>query len=44
LLPGHEFEVSEVEPYNALIVLAHDGESIPVSLAVAHKIWVRRGS
>jgi DtxR family Mn-dependent transcriptional regulator len=41
LLPGREFDVSEVEPYNALIVLAHDGESIPLSLPVARKVWVR---
>jgi len=41
LLPGREFNVAEVEPYNGLIVLSHDGESIPVSLPVAHKIWVQ---
>jgi DtxR family Mn-dependent transcriptional regulator len=41
LLPGREFIVSEVEPYNALIVLSRDNETIPVSMAVAHKIWVR---
>ena len=41
LLPGHEFDVAEVEPYNALIVLSHDGETVPISLPVAHKIWVR---
>jgi len=42
LLPGREFEVGEVEPYNALIVLRRGGDSIPVSLPVARKIWVRR--
>ena len=42
LLPGREFEVIEVEPYNSLIVLRDDHESIPVSLNVAGKIWVRR--
>jgi hypothetical protein len=33
--------VAEVEPYNALIVLSHQGETVPISLSVAHKIWVR---
>ncbi len=42
LLPGRKFEVGEVEPYNSLIVLRGDGESIPVSFPVAHKIWVRK--
>jgi DtxR family Mn-dependent transcriptional regulator len=41
LLPGQEFRVTEVEPYNSLMVLARDSDSIPVSIAVAHKIWVR---
>jgi DtxR family transcriptional regulator, Mn-dependent transcriptional regulator len=41
LLPGREFDVAEVEPYNALIVLSHAGETVPISLSVAHKIWVR---
>jgi DtxR family Mn-dependent transcriptional regulator len=43
LLPGREFDVAEVEPYNALLVLSHDGETVPISLSVAHKIWVRTG-
>jgi DtxR family Mn-dependent transcriptional regulator len=42
LLPGREFEVGDVEPYNALIVLRRGDDSIPVSLPVARKIWVRR--
>jgi DtxR family Mn-dependent transcriptional regulator len=42
LLPGREFEVGDVEPYNSLIVLRRDGDSIPVSFPVAHKIWVRK--
>ncbi len=42
LLPGREFDVDDVEPYNSLIVLRGHGESIPVSLPVAHKIWVRK--
>jgi len=42
LLPGREFEVGDVEPYNSLLVLHRDGDSIPVSLPVAHKIWVRK--
>ena len=42
LLPGREFVVGDVEPYNSLLVLRKDGESIPVSLPVAHNIWVRK--
>jgi DtxR family Mn-dependent transcriptional regulator len=42
LLPSREFEVGDIEPYNSLIVLRSEGESIPVSFQVAHKIWVRK--
>jgi DtxR family transcriptional regulator, Mn-dependent transcriptional regulator len=42
LLPGREFEVGEVEPYNSLMVLRGDADSIPVSFPVAHQIWVRK--
>ena len=42
LLPGREFDVSEIEPYNSLIVLHRGADSIPVSFPVAHKVWVRR--
>jgi DtxR family Mn-dependent transcriptional regulator len=42
LLPGREFDIAEVEPYNALLVLKRNDESIPVSFPVAHKVWVRR--
>lgn len=42
LLPGREFDVAEVEPYNSLLMLRHQDESVPVSFPVAHKIWVRR--
>jgi DtxR family Mn-dependent transcriptional regulator len=42
LLPGREFDVIEVEPYNSLMVLRRGADPIPVSLAVAHKIWVRK--
>ncbi len=41
LLPGREFRVRRIEPYNALMVLQRGGESIPISLDVARKIWVR---
>jgi DtxR family Mn-dependent transcriptional regulator len=44
LLPGREFDVAEVEPYNALLVLKGEDESIPVSFPVARKVWVRRKS
>ncbi len=42
LLPGREFDVGDIEPYNSLIMLRHNGDSIPVSFPVAHKIWVRK--
>lgn len=42
LLPGREFDVAEVEPYNSLMVLRRGTDSIPISLTVAHKIWVRK--
>lgn len=41
LLPGREFDVAEVESYNSLILLRHDGESVPVGLPAARKLWVR---
>jgi DtxR family Mn-dependent transcriptional regulator len=44
LLPGREFEVTEVEPYNALMVLKHEEDSFPVSFPVARKVWIRRAS
>lgn len=44
LLPGLEFDVAEVEPYNDLLVLTHGEEPIPISFPVAHKIWVRSRS
>jgi DtxR family Mn-dependent transcriptional regulator len=42
LLPGKTFDVVEVEPYNSLLVLLGSEGRIPVSLAVARKIWVRK--
>jgi DtxR family Mn-dependent transcriptional regulator len=42
LVPGQEFDVADVEPYNALLVLRRHDESIPVSFPVAHKVWVQR--
>ncbi|MPZ13379.1 MAG: metal-dependent transcriptional regulator [Chloroflexi bacterium] len=42
LLPGREFDVAELEPYNSLIVLRNGGDAIPVSMHVAHQIWVRK--
>ncbi|MBM2809440.1 MAG: iron (metal) dependent repressor, DtxR family [Chloroflexi bacterium] len=42
LLPGKTFDVVEVEPYNSLLVLLGAEGRIPISLAVAHKIWVRK--
>lgn len=43
VLPGREFDIGEVEPYNHLIVLHHGRERVPVSFDVARKIWVRKG-
>jgi DtxR family Mn-dependent transcriptional regulator len=42
LLPGREFDVADVEPYNALLVLKHEEASIPVSFPVARNVWIRR--
>ncbi len=42
LVPGQEFDVAEVEPYNDLLVLRRRNESIPVSFPVARKVWVQR--
>jgi DtxR family transcriptional regulator, Mn-dependent transcriptional regulator len=42
LLPGHTFDVLEVEPYNSLLVLRGEDDQIPISLSVAHNIWVRK--
>jgi DtxR family Mn-dependent transcriptional regulator len=42
LLPGGEFEVRDVEPFNSMIILTRGADSVPVSLPVAHKVWVRR--
>jgi len=44
LLPGREFDVSVVQPQNALIILRHDENSIPVGFPVARKIWIRKTS
>src|SRR5262245_14403047 len=44
LLPGREFEVTEVEPHNALMILRSNGNSTPVGFPVARKIWIRKAS
>jgi DtxR family Mn-dependent transcriptional regulator len=41
LLPGREFDVHEVEPYNDVILLKRDEETIPVGMTAAQKLWVR---
>jgi DtxR family Mn-dependent transcriptional regulator len=42
LLPGREFTVTLVDPHNALLMLRHGDDSIPVGFQVARKIWVRK--
>lgn len=42
LLPGREFEVTAVEPYNAMVILSRGGDSVPVGFPVARKIFVRK--
>ena len=41
LLPGREFDVQEVEPYNEIILLHHNTETVPVGMTAAQKLWVR---
>lgn len=41
LVPGKEFDVREVEPYNDLILLQRNEETVPVGMAAAQKLWVR---
>lgn len=41
LLPGREFDVREVEPYNDVILLQQDGVTVPIGMAAAQKLWVR---
>jgi hypothetical protein len=33
-----------VQPWNGLLVLERDGEEVPVGVAAAQKIWVRRAT
>jgi len=42
ILPGREFDVSEVQTLNSLMVLRHQDEVLPVGFAVAHHVWVRQ--
>ncbi|HLI27459.1 MAG TPA: metal-dependent transcriptional regulator [Chloroflexota bacterium] len=41
LVPGAEFEVAGVQPWNSLLILRRDGEEIPLGMPAAQKIWVR---
>jgi len=42
ILPGREFDVSEVQTLNSLMVLRHLDDVLPVGFAVAHHVWVRQ--
>jgi len=42
LVPGGRFDLTGVQPWNGLLVLERDGEEVPVGVAAAQKIWVRR--
>lgn len=41
LIPGREFDVQEVEPYNDLILLQHESGSVAIGMAAARQLWVR---
>jgi len=41
ILPGQEFDVQEVEPFNQLILLRHGDETFPIGMSAARKVWVR---
>ena len=41
LVPGREFVVQEIEPYNELILLNQGDDQVAVGMAVANKLWVR---
>lgn len=40
MVPGGEFDVVGVQPWNDMLVLRHDGSEIPLGMTAAHKIWV----
>lgn len=40
LVPGGEFVVSGVQPWNGLILLRGEADEIPIGLSAAQKIWV----
>src|SRR5207253_6344790 len=42
LVPGGEVVVTGIQPWNGLMVVRHEDEDIPLGLAAAQKIWVRR--
>jgi DtxR family Mn-dependent transcriptional regulator len=42
LVPGGEVVVIGIQPWNGLMVVRHEDEDIPLGLAAAQKIWVRR--
>lgn len=42
LVPGNEFLVVSVQPWNGLVLLRRNDTEIPLGLPAAHKIWVRR--
>ncbi len=42
LIPGGEFAVVGVQPWNSMLVLRRDDDEIPLGIPAAHKVWVRR--
>ena len=42
LVPGREFDVVGVQPWNGMLVLRQDATESPIGLAAANKMWVRR--
>ncbi len=42
LVPGGEFAVAGVQPWNGLVLVRRGDEEVPVGLPAAHKVWVRR--
>jgi DtxR family Mn-dependent transcriptional regulator len=42
LVPGGEFEVAGVQPWNSLLLLRRDVQEVPLGLPAAQKVWVRR--
>jgi DtxR family Mn-dependent transcriptional regulator len=44
LVPGGQFRVTGVQPWNGLLMLEREGEDVPVGIGAAQKIWVRQAA